>query len=93
MIETDIGDDGHKRRQYVRAIQPSSQAHFHHGDVHMLLHKISERHGGHRLEERGLRLVQKRTVLFDEFSHFGLGNRFSVNTNPLAQVNKMRAGI
>ena len=55
MIKTDARDDAHLGLvDDVRGVQTAAQAHFEHHDVARLLREVRERHGGHKLELRGM---------------------------------------
>ena len=92
MIETYIRDHRQDRCQHIRAVQTTSQAHFNHGDIYFLTHKIIERHDRHGLKKRGLQFIQQLFVLLHKCRYLLFRNRLSVDTNAFGQTDQMRTG-
>ena len=89
MVETDIGDDGEDGREDIGAVESSAESDFDDGYVNLLSDKIVEGECGHRLEERGLELVELGAIGRDESGYLGFGDRLSVHTDTFAEGDKV----
>ena len=87
MVKADVRDHGENRRQHIRAVQASAQAHFDDRDIHFLFYEIRKSERGHGLEKRRLYFIQKVFVLLDEISYFLFFDRCSVDADPLCQTH------
>ena len=93
MVKTDIGNDRKNRSDDIGTVKSSSKSYFDYRIVYFLLGKVLECHGRGQLEERRMKRFEESTVLFYKVDDILFRQAFSVHTDALAEINKMRGCV
>ena len=93
VLQGDLGHRARKRRDDVGAVQPPTQPHLDHRDVHPARRQVGKGDRGGRLEEARLRPFDVRHEQAGPLGEGILGNRSSVHRHPFTHRHQMRGGI
>jgi len=96
VVHRDARQATHFGFQDVGAVQPTAQAGFHDGDIHVLRSEIDKRNRGHDFEEGRLIVLHPLHVRGDfhnQLRQCRTRNLVSVDRNPLANVANVRRHV
>ncbi len=90
VVEADIGDDRHHRRNDVGAVEPTAKSHLHNGHIYLFFSEIGECQCGCYLEKRRLHLVDRLPILAHKIDNALFCYHLAIDANPLAKVVQVR---
>src|SRR5271169_2377251 len=102
MLKIDVCDYRYERHYHIRRVEPATHSHFDHGEVDTLISKIPECNGCRHFEERRghcsgrVRTLQAEIGIshrLRQFNDFGLGNRRTVDPDPLGKTHEMGRSV
>ena len=93
VVKSDVGNDGEFGQDDIGGVKSTAHTHFNNGNVDFFLGKVIECHSHSHFKERELKVGKQLPVTLHKIHHLLLRNHLAIDTDALAEVDKMRRRV